>query len=419
MWWIARSRTCSSGAEAEQRHAEQGPARQIEGRAWLDRRRAGARRASRGVRGSAARSTTGSGTLSGRPNDLHRLSAARLGRWCAAPRGGARARRRRPRAPRRRAARAAARRRRCCRPARRARAGRGTTAAAARRRAGSASCRGTRHDGRQSHRVVREPRAASDRARQRRHRRRLEQRPQRQLRRPGRRAARDTTWVASSEWPPRSKKSSSTPTRSSRSTSAQIPASSSSTGVRGATIRGAGAGGAPPAPAAPCGRPCRWASAAGPPGARRPRAPCSRAAARRRCRAQLARGRLLAAGDHDRRPAACPRRVLPHHDHRLARPPGCARRAASISPSSMRKPRTLTWWSMRPRNSSSPSAQPARQVAGAVEARARLAGERIRHEALGGQLRPAQVAARHAVAADAQLPGHAHAAPARSRRSST
>ena len=42
-----------------------------------------------------------------------------------------------------------------------------------------------------------------------------------------------------------------------------------------------------------------------------------------------------------------------------SRTPGCAASAASISPSSMRKPRTLTWWSSRPRNSSSPSAAPA------------------------------------------------------------
>ena len=45
----------------------------------------------------------------------------------------------------------------------------------------------------------------------------------------------EITCVASSEWPPRSKKLSSTPTRSTPRTSLQIPASISSTGVRGAT----------------------------------------------------------------------------------------------------------------------------------------------------------------------------------------
>ena len=40
------------------------------------------------------------------------------------------------------------------------------------------------------------------------------------------------------------------------------------------------------APAAPCGRACRWASAAAHPDPRTPPAPCSRAAARARCAAQ-------------------------------------------------------------------------------------------------------------------------------------
>ena len=46
---------------------------------------------------------------------------------------------------------------------------------------------------------------------------------------------RDTTWVASSECPPRVKKSSCTPTRSTPSSSAQIPASNSCTGPDGGT----------------------------------------------------------------------------------------------------------------------------------------------------------------------------------------
>ena len=52
-----------------------------------------------------------------------------------------------------------------------------------------------------------------------------------------------------------------------------------------------------------------------------------------------------------------------------SRTAGWAASAASISPSSMRKPRTLTWWSSRPRNSSVPVRPPAHQVAGAVEPR--------------------------------------------------
>ncbi|BBJ46506.1 hypothetical protein SSPO_092240 [Streptomyces antimycoticus] len=46
--------------------------------------------------------------------------------------------------------------------------------------------------------------------------------------------------------------------------------------------------------------------------------------------------------------------VLPYGDHGRAHP-GWRANAASTSPSSMRKPRILTWWSARPRNSSSPS----------------------------------------------------------------
>ena len=54
--------------------------------------------------------------------------------------------------------------------------------------------------------------------------------------------------------------------------------------------------------------------------------------------------------------------------------------------------------------------QPAREVARAVEPRAgpcREAGERIGHEALGGQVRPPEVAARQPVAAEEQLARHA------------
>ncbi len=54
-----------------------------------------------------------------------------------------------------------------------------------------------------------------------------------------------------------------------------------------------------------------------------------------------------------------------------------------------------------------PSGPPARQVAGAVEARARPAAERVGHEALGGEVRAAEVAARQPGAADAELARHA------------
>ena len=50
---------------------------------------------------------------------------------------------------------------------------------------------------------------------------------------------------------------------------------------------------------------------------------------------------------------------------------GCSARTASISPSSMRKPRSFTWWSSRPRYSMAPSPRPPGQVAGPVQARRR------------------------------------------------
>ena len=50
---------------------------------------------------------------------------------------------------------------------------------------------------------------------------------------------------------------------------------------------------------------------------------------------------------------------------------------------------------------------PAGEVAGAVHPRAARRRERIRDEPLGRQLGAVEVAARHAVAADVQLAGHA------------
>ena len=55
--------------------------------------------------------------------------------------------------------------------------------------------------------------------------------------------------------------------------------------------------------------------------------------------------------------------------HRASRTPGCRASAASISPSSMRKPRTLTWWSSAAEELQLAVRPAARQVAGAVEPR--------------------------------------------------
>jgi len=85
--------------------------------------------------------------------------------------------------------------------------------------------------------------------------------------------------------------------------------------------------------------------------------------------------------------------------------PGCSRNTASISPSSMRIPRSLTCWSIRrgtrcfrPRGTS----PGLRSYTGNPRS---PAGERVRDELLGGQLRAIEVAPRQPVARQMQFPG--------------
>ena len=89
-------------------------------------------------------------------------------------------------------------------------------------------------------------------------------------------------------------------------------------------------------------------------------------------RPQIGQARRTVRAASRRRPAAgrCRRRQPATTAWRTD---GCAHTAASISPGSMRKPRIFTCWSRRPRNSSVPSGQPARAVAGAIHAPARAA----------------------------------------------
>ena len=102
------------------------------------------------------------------------------------------------------------------------------------------------------------------------------------------------------------------------------------------------------------------------------------------------------------------RRRLHPHRHRAARsrrpapPPSCRCSAASISPGSMRKPRSFTCASARPRKSSTPSRAPARQVAGAVHPAARRP-ERIGHEPLRRQPGTPQIAPRQTRTRNVQL----------------
>ncbi len=113
------------------------------------------------------------------------------------------------------------------------------------------------------------------------------------------------------------------------------------------------------------------------------------------------------------RPPRTPRPVPPRaRSSRVttaaARTRACSSSTASISPGSMRKPRTLTCWSTRPRYSSSPSGQPPDPVAGPVQPSAPLSRKGIGDEPLRRQLRPPQVAPRQPRPAQVQLPHHSH-----------
>ena len=214
---------------------------------------------------------------------------------------------------------------------------------------------------------------------------------------------REITRVASSEWPPSSKKPSCAPTRSRPSTCAQIPASSSSVG-RGRARRTRRRSGRPASGGGqrgPVHLPVRG---------QRQRGELSEHRRDHVLRQPLAPGRPAVPRPRDARaddrraparPPAGPVR-LPYTVTTAAATAGCAASTASISPGSTRKPRILTCSSARPRNSSSPSAAPPRQVPGPVHPLA--GGTRTdRHEPLRGQRRTVQVAARQARARDVKL----------------
>ncbi len=85
--------------------------------------------------------------------------------------------------------------------------------------------------------------------------------------------------------------------------------------------------------------------------------------------------------------------------------PGRPASTASTSPSSIRNPRTFTWSSARPRYSSCPSAvHRARSPVRYIRSPGRT--ERARHEPLRGQPRPAQVPPRQPRPRHVQLPRH-------------
>jgi hypothetical protein len=161
-----------------------------------------------------------------------------------------------------------------------------------------------------------------------------------------------STRMATSECPPRSKKLSCAPTRSTRSTCAQISASTSSTGVRGATYvssapaySGAGSARRATFPLGVSGSASSTTTADG-----------TMYSGRRPFRCVLSSAGVAPAGSAATTYATS--RRSPGTSSRTtttaARTSGWSDRTASTSPGSIRKPRTLTCSSVRPRYSTSP-----------------------------------------------------------------
>ena len=385
------------GAEAQQQGAQQRARREIERARRPRPRRQPAR--PRPVRQTPARSTSGSGTV--RPGAID-LDAARRR---SPGEGGAQdlvaahdlAERRAP-GPGPQRPGEARRGRDVVGGRARDRAGRGTRAAAGRRRGAARRppARGTRTM-RRSLRGPPAPSAASTIAAQIGERRRLEERAQRQLDAAARRAAARRIWVARSECPPRSKKSSWVPTASTPSTSAQIRGQHllDRRARRDEPGRGLGR---PPADA---GRARRSTLPLG--GERQARR------ARRRPAGSCSAGRLSAQEARAARPESARRTAgAPRPGDEPQSPPAPGRgaattasrtaglraaSAASISPSSMRIAADLHLVVEPAQELDRAVRPPAREVAGAVEAAARRAANGIGDEALGGQLGPPEVAA--------------------------
>ena len=178
------------------------------------------------------------------------------------------------------------------------------------------------------------------------------------------------------------------------STSAQISASAFSTSPSGASYSAARTH-PPPAPAAPCGPASRSASAAAPPAAHTPPAPCTPAAAREQVLAQRLRASTPRRHHVVRHQPLLARHVLARHAPPPRALPACCRSRASISPSSIRKPRIFTWKSIAPQELHRPVRRHRPRSPVRYSRAPRFRRERIGHEPLRRQLRPVQVAARH------------------------
>ena len=146
-----------------------------------------------------------------------------------------------------------------------------------------------------------------------------------------------------------------------------------------------------PAPAAPCGPPCRWASAAAPPAPRAPTAPCTPAGS--------APGDSRSSASDGVRLASTQRHVGHQPLVRAAAPSARATTTASRT-AGMRRQRRLDLPQLdaeaaqlhlvvdAAQELDRAVRQAARQIARPVQPRARLGRERIGHEPLRRQLRP-------------------------------
>ena len=143
--------------------------------------------------------------------------------------------------------------------------------------------------------------------------------------------------------------------------------------------------------AGPRGRPCRGGSAAGRGAPRRPPAPCSRAGARRKARSAAAGTGLLPRHHVGHQPPLAVRLLAGQHD-RLPHPRVRRQRRLDL-PQLDAEAADLDLLVDAAEVLEVAVRQPAGEVARAVEPRAGPRGERIGHEALRGQLRPAEVAA--------------------------
>ena len=224
--------------------------------------------------------------------------------------------------------------------------------------------------------------------------------------------------VASSECPPSSKKLSSTPTRSQRPAPRRTAPHSTSSARRARRRVRARAGVAVRRGQRPAVELAVRRSAAARPAPRTRTAPCSPAALAARCaRSAAASGARTVARPPRRRPAAC-RPALSSRATTAA----CAHRrdarasAASISPSSMRKPRIFTCvvgaaqeLQRRRRRASAPGRR-----CGTAGCPARPNGSATNRSAVSSGA--AQIAARQPGARDVQLARDARPAPAAGRR---